>query len=205
MHIGAKAYYYQIVIEKHQCNWFQLVASKCNCYGGSIDSTRVSIPVLPKVARELAAYEIKRKTKPGLHAVGGVAGLCLRVKDSGARSWILRTNFDGKRREYGLGGFPTVSLAQARERAQQFREQIWAEVDPIADRAERAAQRRSEQAKALTFDEAATLCHNKKIPEFRNPKHKRDWISSLDLITGAIRQSGNRKKCRLRRSRCRMS
>ncbi len=71
---------------------------------------------MPKRAKELSAIEVKRLTrKPGLHAVGGVAGLGLDVSDTGAACWILRTQVGSKRRYIGLGALPEVSLAGARE------------------------------------------------------------------------------------------
>ena len=68
-------------------------------------------------AKELSALAVAKLTKPGMHAVGGVAGLYLFVSDSGARSWIVRLTVDGKRREMGLGGFADVPLAIARVKA----------------------------------------------------------------------------------------
>ena len=65
-------------------------------------------------AKELSALAVQRLTAPGMHAVGGVAGLYLCVSSSGSRSWIARVNVDGKRREMGLGSFPDVSLSIAR-------------------------------------------------------------------------------------------
>ncbi|WP_352758224.1 Arm DNA-binding domain-containing protein [Mesorhizobium sp. M0217] len=76
---------------------------------------------LPRKARELGPLEVKRLSKPGLHAVGGVAGLGLQVKDTGARSWLLRISIGQRRREIGLGGYPDVTLAQAREKAREMR------------------------------------------------------------------------------------
>ena len=61
---------------------------------------------MPKIAKALTAVEIKRLTEPGLHTVGTVAGLRLRVKESGARSWVLRTMLGARRAEIGLGGYP---------------------------------------------------------------------------------------------------
>jgi hypothetical protein len=48
---------------------------------------------------------------------GGKRGLLLEVKPSGAKVWLCRVTVAGKRRDHGLGGFPTVSLAQARDKA----------------------------------------------------------------------------------------
>lgn len=135
---------------------------------------------MPKKAKELSAAEVRRLTKPGLHAVGGVAGLLLNVKPTGARSWILRVKVGSKRRDIGLGGFPDVPLSSARDRAREAREKIWTGVDPVAER--RAAQHalRAAQVKELTFTQAAKQCHDAKRHEYRSEKHRKDWISSLE-------------------------
>src|SRR6056297_2034312 len=97
---------------------------------------------MPKRAKELSAVEVRRITKPGYHPVGGVAGLLLCVKPSGAKSWILRystgekkTSSTGKpyavRRDLGLGPFPDVELKSARERARQARDDLFNGIDPI--------------------------------------------------------------------------
>ena len=145
---------------------------------------------MPKKALELSAVQVKRLTKQGLHAVGGVAGLQLQVKQTGARSWILRTQVGARRRDIGLGGYPDVPLATARERAREAREQIRQGIDPVEARQATRAALIAEQAKKLTFSEAAAQCHSTKTPEFRNVKHASDWINSLtryaDPLIGKI-------------------
>lgn len=145
---------------------------------------------MPKKVNELSAVEIRRLSKPGRYAVGGVAGLLLSIKETGAKSWVLRTMVGGKRRNIGLGGFPDVSIAVAREKARQMKEKIAEGVDPVVERQARKARMISAQAKKLTFAEAARLYHEKKVLELRNEKHKKDWISSLERhampIIGAI-------------------
>lgn len=145
-----------------------------------------SVPALPKKAKELSAFQVRRLKRPGLHAVGGVAGLSLNVKDTGARSWILRLKVGDRRHEIGLGGYPDVGLDTARVRARELREALWQGIDPIAARKERQAALRAHQAKALTFDEAAKQCHRTKVDEFRNAKHRKDWITSLELYASPI-------------------
>ena len=134
----------------------------------------------PKRAKELSAVEVKRIARPGLHAVGGVAGLHLRVTDSGARNWILRTKIGDKRRDIGLGGFPDVTLAQARERARQVKETIWQGQDPIAERRAAEAALKAHQAKQLTFAQAVERSHKAKAQEFRTAKHAKQWYASLE-------------------------
>ena len=58
---------------------------------------------VPKVAREWGALEVKREAAPGLHFVGGVAGLALQVTPAGGKCWVLRVRIAGRRRDMGLG------------------------------------------------------------------------------------------------------
>lgn len=85
---------------------------------------------MPKIARELSAIEVSRLKAPGLVSVGVVPGLHLQVSATGARSWILRVKVGSKRRDMGLGQFPGVTLAQARDKARQARELIEQGQDP---------------------------------------------------------------------------
>lgn len=141
---------------------------------------------MPKRARELSPIEVKRLTEPGLHAVGGVSGLFLRVAPGGSRSWILRATVGSKRRDIGLGSFGDVTLSQARDKARTAREKIRDGIDPAEER--RAAREAliKAQAKALTFDEAARRCHEAKSNEFRNEKHRKDWINSLERYASPV-------------------
>jgi len=141
---------------------------------------------MPKKASELSALQVRRLTAPGFHAVGGVAGLHLLVKDTGARSWILRVKVGDRRPDIGCGGFPDVTLEQARQIAREMREQIRRGIDPIAARRATGLALRAAQAKALTFDQAAEACHAAKMVEFRNAKHRDDWISSLERYASKI-------------------
>ena len=135
---------------------------------------------MPKKAKELSALDIKRITKPGRHTVGVIPGLMLVVKDSGSKSWILRAVVGNKRRNVGLGGYPEISLAKARERAREAKELIRRGVDPIEQRkALRIAFLKSQNGR-MSFMEAAHKCHGKKVPEFRNPKHAKQWIRSVE-------------------------
>lgn len=148
---------------------------------------------MPRMTKELSATEVRRIEKPGLHAVGGVAGLMLQVTDTGAKSWILRASTgeqrmsaNGKpfvaRRDFGLGGFPTVTLGGARERARELREQLRQGIDPVAERkaARRAAQ--AAHANRLTFAQAAEACHAVRLPGFSSDKHAREWLSTLERL-----------------------
>ncbi len=65
---------------------------------------------------------------PGFYADG--KGLYLRVDNTGAKRWILRTMVQGKRRDLGLGGLSTTSLAEARQKVRACRTIARAGGDP---------------------------------------------------------------------------
>src|SRR5208283_4017502 len=70
--------------------------------------------------------------KPGKYGDGG--GLQLAVAPTGAKKWVLRFLWQGNAREMGLGSFPEVTLAEAREKALAGRRLARSGVDPIAER-----------------------------------------------------------------------
>lgn len=140
---------------------------------------------MPRKARELSAVEVRRLKHPGrgrnaTFAVGGVDGLLLQITPTGARSWILRCQVGGKRRHIGLGGYPDVPLAQARERAREVREMIWQGIDPIEQRKVQRSSLVAAQRRGLMFEDAVDRHLENKLEEFRNEKHRKQWRSSLD-------------------------
>src|SRR5690606_37384464 len=115
-------------------------------------------PELTEKALAKAVREAMSAGEKRLIAVGGVPGLHLQVRQTG-HSWILRyqagLTAQGRpwRRDMGLGAYPEVSLAEARERAREVRRAQREGIDPIDQR--RAAQPRQKPVGAMTFDEAA--------------------------------------------------
>lgn len=102
-------------------------------------------------------------------------GLYLVVKVSGSKTWLLRVQAAGRRRDIGLGTFPAVSLAEAREKATQTRKQLLAGEDPVE--AKRAAKRAV--AAIPTFRAAAETVHAERRGDWRNEKHRSQWINTL--------------------------
>ena len=76
----------------------------------------------------LKAKAIKPAAKLKRYGDGG--GLYLTVKPSGAKSWTLRAVINGRRTDVGLGGYPVVSLAVARQTALEYRQAIRTGRDP---------------------------------------------------------------------------
>ena len=131
-------------------------------------------------AKELSALAVQRLTAPGMHAVGGVAGLYLCVSPSGSRSWIARVNVDGKRREMGLGSFPDVSLSIAREKARAARSDTTMGIDPVAHRKEARSARQALKATQKTFADCAKAYIEAHSDSWRNAKHRAQWPSTFE-------------------------
>ena len=131
-------------------------------------------------AKELSALAVQRLTAPGMHAVGGVAGLYLCVSSSGSRSWIARVNVDGKRREMGLGSFPDVSLSIAREKARAARSDTTMGIDPVAQRKEARSARQALKATQKTFADCAKAYIEAHSDSWRNAKHRAQWPSTFE-------------------------
>jgi len=70
----------------------------------------------------LTATAVKATKTAGRYGDGD--GLYLVVGESGSRSWMVRVQKDGRRRDIGLGSAKKVSLAIARDRAAITRSQI---------------------------------------------------------------------------------
>lgn len=141
---------------------------------------------MPKIAKELSALEVNRLRTKGNHAVGGVSGLYLYVNDNGARSWVMRLTIGSKRRHIGLGSFPTVSLAIAREQARACRVEIMQGNDPVEAKRTKAAQLRAEQAAQITFSKASESYIAAHGDAWRNPKHRAQWSNSLKTYADPI-------------------
>jgi integrase len=131
-------------------------------------------------AVELKPMSVARLAKPGIHAVGGVSGLVLQVLPTGGRTWLLRAMVGGKRRYMGLGGYPDVPLADAREAARAARTMIRAGIDPIEEARAARSQLKAARAAALTFAECAGKYIRAHEPSWSNAKHAAQWTSTLE-------------------------
>ena len=116
----------------------------------------------------LTAAKTKSLSEPGMHSDG--RGLYLRIATGGSKGWILRISIDGRRRDIGLGGFPAVPLAKARQLAEAHRLAIAEGRDPLAEK---------RRAKMPAFAEAAAKVHEANLPRWKNGKHTDQWINTL--------------------------
>ena len=134
---------------------------------------------MPRKAAELSPLSISRLKDPGLWAVGGVSGLYLHVNARGARSWILRVVVGDKRRDMGLGGYPDIGVADARQKAREARLKIEQGVDPILLRKQAKSELMALQATDKTFEQAAGEYIKIHADSWSNDKHRKQWESTL--------------------------
>ena len=129
-------------------------------------------------SRALSAALVKNVTQPGTYTDG--EGLTLRVAPTGGKRWVLRATIDGKQRNIGLGGYPSVSLAQARQATQATLQEIRDARDPIADRGAAKAATRT-RAAIPTFREVAEQVIALRAPTWSSERHAKQWTESLTL------------------------
>ena len=117
----------------------------------------------------LSATRAKALKDPGRYADGG--GLHLYISKAGGKSWVQRITIDRRRRDIGLGAFPSVGLAQAREKAADNRAAVAEGRDPVAEKHSPAMP---------TFREAARAVHAANKPRWRNDRHSASWMQTLE-------------------------
>src|SRR5690606_8238963 len=131
------------------------------------------------------------ETQPGLYGDGG--GLWLQVAKSTAKratdsdvtkSWLFRYMLSGKARYMGLGDLNTFGLSEARERARRARQLLADGIDPIEARRARKATGRADDAKRVTFSEAARKYIAAHRTGWKNEKHADQWQNTINTYAG---------------------
>ena len=147
---------------------------------------------MPSIAKELGSLAIRQFTKPGMYAVGGVPGLYLQVLPKGGKTWILRitTGYanDGRQRrqEIGLGGYPGILLAQAREKAREIREKIKSGINPLQERVQQLAEMKAQEAACISFEKAALAYIDSMKSEWKSSAHQSQWSNTLRMYAFPI-------------------
>lgn len=136
---------------------------------------------IARTINKLSAAQVSSTRKPGLHGDGG--GLYLQVAEAKGggvtKSWLFRFMLAGKARHMGLGSVNDFTLKEARERARLARQQVSDGIDPIEARKEKFASLRSEDAKRITFAEAAKRYIKAHAAGWKNAKHADQWANTL--------------------------
>lgn len=141
-----------------------------------------SVKAVKSRARDrFTAVSVRNNNTPGFHHDGG--GLYLQVSKSGTKSWVLRYTKDKKVRYMGLGSVQDWSLAEARERARKFRQLLDDDIDPLTHRDQARQQRLLAEEEARkqhrTFKECAEEYHKANADDWKNAKHRDQWINTL--------------------------
>lgn len=126
---------------------------------------------------KLTEVGVRAAKVAGRHSDGG--GLYLNVSASGGKSWLFMwTPPGGKRREMGLGAYPTVTLAKARAMANNYRVDVAEGRDPIAER---------DQTPEPNFGDAADQFIETIKSEWTNAKHAEQWEHTVKVRCASIR------------------
>lgn len=136
--------------------------------------------------KEFGALAVANISKRGINFVGGVRGLGLNVTMYGSRSWILRYQVGKKRRDMGLGSYPSVTLAEAKERARAARAKLSLGIDPIEDSRAQRSKLLADQSTAITFDEAAKKYVEAHEHGWKNAKHAQQWRNTIDTYATPV-------------------
>src|SRR6476469_2895609 len=118
---------------------------------------------------KLNPIQVKSLSQPGRYIDGD--GLMLEVKPTGSKSWVVRLQSGGKRRDYGLGSFKDIGLSEARDLARDYRKKVRLGLDPIAAR--------QTASTTPSFAEAAAAVHDEHKHGWKNEKHGAQWLATL--------------------------
>ncbi len=124
---------------------------------------------MARPTNKLTATEVKNETRPGRHSDGG--GLFLQVKQTGSKAWVFMWKEGGKRTVMGLGSYPAVSLADAREKRDACNKQVAKGLNPLVE---------SRRDAGPTFAVAVErFLDDQRLALWRNDKHKAQWKMTL--------------------------
>lgn len=144
---------------------------------------------MARTRNNLTAKAVDALKEPGRHSDGG--GLYLAIDGEGSsqrRRWLYLFNWNGKRREMGLGGFPAVSLKEARDARDKAEADLRAGNSPIEARDARKAVQLAGPTKTPAFGEMADNLIASKESEWRNDKHRAQWVMTLERYCAPIRK-----------------
>ncbi|SAL24994.1 phage integrase [Caballeronia terrestris] len=131
----------------------------------------------------LTAQQVKSLTKAGYHPDGG--GLLLQVSKAGTKSWLYRYGVHGRYREMGLGGYPTISLSEARSKAAEARRLKANGIDPLGEKHNARRVARNEQDLRMSFEDAATHYIDLKRGGW-SEANATSWQRSIDMYVNPV-------------------
>ena len=129
---------------------------------------------MPALNKLSAAFV--KNSPVGKHGDGG--GLWFHKRPDGGAQWFLRASVHGRRREMGLGAFPDVSLADARETATRWRKVAKQGIDPIKERARLAREAAKEHP---TLQQVFEECFEARKAQLKNEGKAGRWDTALRI------------------------
>jgi integrase len=143
---------------------------------------RVNLWAMADMVETGAAVERKleasiSKLGQGRHALGH--NLYLDVR-GGSRNLFMRYLFGGRQKSLGLGPWPVVTLAEARQKVLEAKRRIRDGHNPIEDRKQARAVASLEAARRITFAEAADQYIREHQAGWRSAKHAEQWPSTIN-------------------------
>ncbi len=133
---------------------------------------------------KLTQLQVERLKADGVHGDG--AGLYLNVTKGGSKSWLYRYMLAGKAHWMGLGSYPDVSLAEAREKSADCRKLTRQGIDPLREKRQAVSIIRAALAKTIIFDDAAAQYIAAKEAEWTNARHIKQWKETLETYASPI-------------------
>jgi hypothetical protein len=152
----------------------------------TLDNMRGSAKRVGYSTEKLEALAVEKLAcEPGMYGDGG--GLWLTVRSPTSRSWLFIYVINRITRRMGLGPYPEVTLAMAREQAAEARRLVKAHRDPLAERQAVWAAEHAKAVKAMTFKQ----CAEQYIRARRKTEHTAQWVTTLSAyafpVIGNIR------------------
>ena len=123
---------------------------------------------------------VKNIKTPGRYTDALVKGLHVWVKPNLNKYWIFRYTHKGKQHNIGLGSFPTLTIAEARIKAQQARDELNEGKNPLAAKNTAKALRNEKEVAKILFKDFAASCIQTKRSEWSNQKHSDQWVFTLE-------------------------
>ncbi|MEN9018063.1 MAG: tyrosine-type recombinase/integrase [Hellea sp.] len=150
---------------------------------------------MPKVIPPMSELRVRQldcpksddgKLKSKLYNVGGVDGLILQCKPNASKascskSWILRANLDGKRKDFGLGSYRNVTLKQARDRAIEYRKLIEQGRNPAELKKAKSIEKAEQIRKNIKFSALSKEYVEAKSKSFKTLKQTQKLTSHLNI------------------------
>ncbi|HCE6394113.1 TPA: integrase arm-type DNA-binding domain-containing protein [Pseudomonas aeruginosa] len=134
---------------------------------------------------KLTVKAIEKLTRAGSKSLTSDGnGLYFKVGATGGTSWIFRYKFNKSSTDMGLGGYPSVSLSDARGKASDARKLLANGINPKAardsERERLSSELRAEDAKRVLFEQMANEYAEAHGPGWSD-KWRRGWLRKLEL------------------------